>query len=86
MTWHLRREDHRVNVTRIGRLMRLMRLMPVTQKPNISRPAKGRETYRYLLAGLPIERPDQVWSADITCLLPSRQIASQSPARSLTGR
>lgn len=66
MTWHLRNEGHPVNVKRIRRLMRLMRLMPIFQKPDTSRPAKGHKTYPYLLRGLRIDRPNQVWCADIT--------------------
>ena len=68
MTWHLRNEGHVVNYKRIRRLMRLMRLMPIYQKPNTSRPAKGHKTYPYLLRGLRVERPNQVWCADITYL------------------
>ncbi|WP_425411834.1 IS3 family transposase [Leisingera aquimarina] len=52
MTWHLRSEGHLVNEKRIRRLMRLMGLMPVYQKPNISKAAKGHKTYPYLLRGL----------------------------------
>ncbi len=52
MTWHLRNEGHAVNQKRIRRLMRLMGLMPIYQKPNTSRPAKGHKTYPYLLGGL----------------------------------
>ena len=66
MTWHLQNEGHAVNVKRIRRLMRLMRLMPIYQKPNTSKPAKGHKTYPYLLGGLHVERPNQVWCADIT--------------------
>ncbi|MBO9423047.1 IS3 family transposase [Labrenzia sp. R4_2] len=70
MTWHLRNEGHAVNQKRIRRLMRLMRLMPIYQKPNTSKPAKGHKTYPYLLGGLRVERPNQVWCADITYRAP----------------
>ncbi|MFC3118440.1 IS3 family transposase [Jhaorihella thermophila] len=74
MTWHLRNEGHLVNEKRIRRLMRLMGLMPIYQKPDTSEAAKGHKTYPYLLKGLRVTRPNQVWAADITYLLPSRQI------------
>jgi hypothetical protein len=41
MTWHLRNEGHLVNEKRIRRLMRLMGLLPIYQKPNTSKAAKG---------------------------------------------
>lgn len=68
MTWHLRNDGHLVNEKRIRRLMRLMGLMPIYQKPNTSKPAKGHKTYPYLLKGLRVTRPNQVWAADITYL------------------
>ncbi|WP_237059692.1 IS3 family transposase [Loktanella sp. M215] len=68
MTWHLRNEGHAVNEKRIRRLMRLIGLMPIYQKPNTSKPANGHKTYPYLLRGLRVERPNQVWCVDITYL------------------
>ena len=68
MTRHLRNDGHLVNEKWIRRLMRLMGLMPIYQKPNTSRPAKGHKTYPYLLRGLRVDRPNQVWCPDITYL------------------
>ena len=68
MTWHLQNAGHAVNEKPIRRLMRLMRLMPIYQKPNTSKPAKGHQTCPDLLGGLRIGRPNQVWCADIPYL------------------
>ncbi|MCI5109764.1 MAG: DDE-type integrase/transposase/recombinase [Marivita sp.] len=68
MIWHLRNDGHLVNEKRIRRLMRLMGLMPIYQKPNTSKAAKGHKIYPYLLRGQRITRPNQVWAADITYL------------------
>ncbi len=57
MTWHLKNEGHPVNEKRIRRLMWLTGLMPIYQKPNTSRPAKGHKIWPYLLKGLRVERP-----------------------------
>lgn len=57
MTWHLQNEGNPVNQKRIRRLMRLM---PMYQKPNTSKPAKGHKTYPYLLGGQRVDRPNQV--------------------------
>jgi len=37
--------------------MRQMGLMPIYQKANTSKPAKGHKTYPYLLRGLRVDRP-----------------------------
>src|ERR1017187_2813139 len=46
--------------------MGIMGIEALYPKPNLSRPAPGHEIYPYLLRGLSIERPNQVWSTDIT--------------------
>ena len=55
-----------VNRKRIQRLMRILGIEALYPKPNLSRPAPGHEIYPYLLRGVSIERPNQVWSTDIT--------------------
>ena len=66
MTKHLRREDYAVSRTRIGRLMKLMGLSAIYQKPNTSKPHPQHKIYPYLLRDITINRPNQVWCADIT--------------------
>jgi len=66
MTRHLRREGHAVNRKRIGRLMQLMGLLAIYQKPNTSKPNPQHKVYPYLLRDLTIDRPNQVWCADIS--------------------
>jgi putative transposase len=55
-----------VNRKRMQRLMRILGIEAHYPKPNLSRPALGHEIYPYLLRGVSIERPNQVWSTDIT--------------------
>jgi putative transposase len=62
----LNREGHNVNRKRIRRLMHLMGIEAIYQKPKLSKSLAEDRKYPYLLKGLAITRPDQVWSADIT--------------------
>jgi putative transposase len=62
----LRREGWLVNRKRVRRLMRVMRIEAIYQKPHTSRRHPNHVVYPYLLRGLVIDRPNQVWCADIT--------------------
>ena len=68
MAAHLLREGHRVNPKRVRRLMRRMGLEAIYPKKRLSMPGEGHRRYPYLLRDLLIDRPDQVWCADITYL------------------
>jgi len=61
-----------VNRKRIRRLMQLMGIRALYQRPRTSKPAPGHNIYPYLLRGLKINRPNQVWAADITYIPMSR--------------
>jgi putative transposase len=62
----LRAEGKRINRKRVQRLMRIMGIAALGPKPNTSRPAPGHKIYPDPLRGLTIDRPNQVWAADIT--------------------
>jgi putative transposase len=68
MTAFLRREGYAVNHKRVQRLIGLMGLQAIYPKPRTSSPARDHKIYPYLLRGLVITHPDQVWSSDITYL------------------
>lgn len=55
-----------VNHKRVRRLLRLMGLMAVYPRKNLSRLGHKKYIHPYLLRGLKIERPNQVWAIDIT--------------------
>lgn len=55
-----------VNHKRIHRLMQVMGIKAIHPKPNLSKPGKNHEIYPYLLRGLDITCPNQVWGTDIT--------------------
>jgi len=63
---YLQRQGYQVNRKRVQRLMRKMGLASVAPKPNTSAPHPAHKVYPYLLRGLPINRPNQVWCTDIT--------------------
>jgi putative transposase len=66
MTALLRAEGRSVNRKRIQRLMRKMGIAALGPKPRTTKPAPGHKIFPYLLRGVSIDRPNQVWAADIT--------------------
>ena len=66
MTAMLRAEGLTVNRKRVRRLMRLMGIEALGPKPRTTKPAPGHKIFPYLLRDMIIDRPNQVWAADIT--------------------
>lgn len=66
MTEWLRTQGFTVNRKRISRLMATMGIEAVYPKPRLSTPGEGHRIYPYLLRGVDVTRPNQVWSTDIT--------------------
>lgn len=62
----LRAQGQVINRKRVRRLMRLMGIAALGPRPRTTRPAPGHKIYPYLLRGMTIDRPNQVWAADIT--------------------
>src|SRR6516225_451544 len=66
MVKYLKDLGYHVNQKRARRLLRVIGLMAIYPKPNISLGCKNHKKYPYLLNDLVINKPNQVWSTDIT--------------------
>jgi putative transposase len=66
LTKWLQEQGEAVNRKRVQRLMRRMGLEAIYPKPKLSAGGRGHRIYPYLLRNVSIDRPDQVWSTDIT--------------------
>ncbi len=66
MTSYLRDLGYQVNPKRVRRLLRKMGIAAIYPKPRTTVPGEGHRVYPYLLRGLAITRPNQVWASDIT--------------------
>ena len=64
----MRREGHRIGRRHMRTLMRRMGIEALYRRPRTSIPARGATIYPYLLEGVAIERPNQVWASDLTYL------------------
>lgn len=63
---YLRCLGHKINRKRVQRLMGMLGLAGMAPGPNTSRPHPQHKVYLYLLRGVNVIRPNQVWSTDIT--------------------
>ncbi len=71
----LRGEGIMIGRERVATLMRRMGIEALYRRPNTSRPAAGHKVYPYLLRGVAVERPNQVWAMDITYIPMARGFA-----------
>ena len=62
----LKKQEYGVNRKRVRRLMRMMGLKAIYRRSRTSTSAPGHKIYPYLLNGMKVTRPNQVWAADIT--------------------
>ena len=81
ITQTLKAEGPVINRKRVQRLMRLMGLESTAPQPTTSTPAPDHPVYPYLLRGLTIARPNQVWATDITYIPMARGFAYLGAAR-----
>lgn len=65
---YLQNLGHKINRKRVQRLMAMLGLAGMAPGPNTSRPHPQHKIYPYLLRGVVVTRPNQVWSMDITYL------------------
>lgn len=66
MTAYLQQQGYAINHKRVQRLMQQMGIQALYPKPSLSKPHPEHKVYPYLLGGLEITHPNQVWSTDIT--------------------
>ena len=62
----LNKEEFEIGRCHVATLMRRMGIEAHYRRPNTSKPAPGHRVYPYLLRGMTIDRPNQVWAMDIT--------------------
>ncbi len=75
MAVYLKEQGHAVNRKRVQRLMRVLGLAGMAPGPDTSRAHPEHKVYPYLLRGVAVVRPDQVWSTDITYIRLERGFA-----------
>ena len=72
MTFELNQQGYGINRKRVQRLMRVMGIEALVPRPGTSKAAPGHKIHPYLLRGMEIVRPNQVWAMDITYIAMAR--------------
>jgi putative transposase len=72
----LNREGIEIGRRRVVTLMKRMGMEAISRKPNTSKPAPGHKLSPYLLRGVSVDRPNQVWAMDITSVPMARGFVS----------
>jgi len=62
----LNKEGVEIGRRHVATLMKRMGIEALYRKPNTSKPAPGHKIYPYLLRGMTVDRPNQVWAMDLT--------------------
>ena len=62
----LNREGVEIGRRHVATLMKRMGVEAIYRRPKTSKPAPGNKIYPYLLRGLKVDRPNQVWAMDIS--------------------
>jgi putative transposase len=75
----LQREGHAVGRKHVSTLMAKMGIEALYRKPNTSKKHPGHKVYPYLLRGLNINQPNQVWAMDITYSTPNQRSPPSCP-------
>jgi len=70
----LNREGISAGRRHVATLMKRMGIEAIYRRPNTSKPAPGHKIYPYLLRGLKVDRPNQVWAMDISYIPMARGI------------
>jgi putative transposase len=70
----LNKEGVAIGRCHVATLMKRLRIEALYRKPSTSKPTLGHKIYPYLLRGLTIGRPNQVWAMDITLILSANQL------------
>src|SRR3712207_2105937 len=72
----LKAEGVKIGRCHVATLMKRMGIEALDRKPTTSKPAPGHKIYPYLLRGMTIDRPNQVWAMDITYVPMARGFVS----------